>query len=72
MKNMALTPRSSLQKLHENQAHMSDMETFDPSTDTWSPGVSMSTARAKAACVQLEGKIYVIGGFDGTTRLASM
>lgn len=37
---------------------------YDPSNNTWTAKTSMSKARTAARAVSLNGKIYVIGGYD--------
>jgi N-acetylneuraminic acid mutarotase len=46
------------------------VESFDPSTNKWDPAPPLQTARySVAAAVGGDGRIYAIGGFDGTKRL---
>jgi N-acetylneuraminic acid mutarotase len=43
------------------------VESFDPSTHTWSSRTSMSVARARLGGAGLNNKIYAIGGNTGST-----
>ena len=42
---------------------------YDPNTDTWHPGSPMPTARLHPAVLADGGKIYVMGGSDGDSKL---
>lgn len=42
---------------------------YDPVADTWSSGASLPSPRWANAAVALNGKIYSIGGYDGTKSL---
>jgi Bacterial Ig-like domain (group 3)/Kelch motif len=46
---------------------LTDVEVFDPSTNTWSAKTPMPSARAGLAAVFVNGKIYAIGGRDQDT-----
>ena len=52
------------------------MEVFNPATDTWNAGPSMSEARQQPGVAALDGKLYAVGGLrpspQGTTILTSM
>lgn len=39
------------------------VQSFDPTTNTWTTRASLATARSSAAAAVLNGKLYVIGGF---------
>ena len=41
------------------------MERYDPSKDTWCFAPPMSVGKSGACAVEMEGKIYVIGGTTG-------
>jgi N-acetylneuraminic acid mutarotase len=41
---------------------ISDVEEYDPATDTWTKKASMPTARAALSTSVVDGKIYAIGG----------
>ena len=45
---------------------------YDPTTDKWSPVVAMNCRRSGAGVCVVNGKLYVIGGFDGSTYLKSV
>ena len=45
---------------------------YDPTTDKWSPVVAMNCRRSGAGVCVVNGKLYVIGGFDGGTYLKSV
>ena len=52
---------------------VSSVEGFDPSTGQWSGVAPMSTARDCHGVAVVDGKLYAMGGWDGTnTRLSSM
>lgn len=38
------------------------VQVYDPTTNTWTTGSSMPTARAYAAAVEINGQLYVVGG----------
>jgi hypothetical protein len=40
------------------------VESYDPVTDTWATKAPMPTARSHAASAVIDGKIYVVGGFE--------
>ncbi len=42
------------------------MEIFDPATNSWTAGASMPTARHSMAAAAIDGRLYVVGGNDGT------
>jgi hypothetical protein len=46
-------------------------QAYDPQHDTWETRPRMPTPRHAAAVVAVEGKVYVIGGSNGTTALAA-
>lgn len=50
---------------------LATVEMYDVLAKTWAAGTAMSTARTYAAAAVLGGKLYVLGGFNGTT-LASV
>ncbi len=41
------------------------VEEYDPATDTWATKTSMPTPRAYMRAAEVDGKIYVVGGYDG-------
>jgi hypothetical protein len=46
------------------------VDIFDPATMAWSPGPDAPRGRAGAQAVTVDGKIYVIGGYDTASRSA--
>ena len=44
----------------------------DLSLTTWSTGAGMPTARSRLAAAALGGKLYVVGGYDGSSRLRAL
>lgn len=47
-------------------------EIFDPASGRWTPAAGMSTPRAgHAAALLQDGRVLVVGGYDGETPLAS-
>jgi N-acetylneuraminic acid mutarotase len=45
------------------------LDVFDPATNTWTTRAAMPTARVAAAAAVTQGRLYVIGGRNGTTYL---
>jgi N-acetylneuraminic acid mutarotase len=54
-----------------NQRQLASAEVFDPDTGRWSAIADMSTARNSMGAAALDGKVYVMGGFDGSSVLKS-
>eukprot|EP00500_Bicosoecida_sp_ms1_P001034 CAMPEP_0203810020 /NCGR_PEP_ID=MMETSP0115-20131106/2683_1 /ASSEMBLY_ACC=CAM_ASM_000227 /TAXON_ID=33651 /ORGANISM="Bicosoecid sp, Strain ms1" /LENGTH=306 /DNA_ID=CAMNT_0050718791 /DNA_START=52 /DNA_END=972 /DNA_ORIENTATION=+ len=48
------------------------VEAFDTAAGRWAPMASLNTARAYFASAVADGKIYVLGGDDGTNKLTSV
>ncbi len=52
------------------------MRIYDPTTDSWSDGVSMSTPRVNANSGVIEGsngpELYVVGGYSGSAGLSTV
>jgi hypothetical protein len=46
--------------------HVSQVEEYDPATDTWTRVADIPTARSGVATSAVNGKIYAIGGWVGT------
>jgi len=42
---------------------------YDPASDTWESGTPMSTPRSDAGCAEVEGRAYIVGGYDGQSAL---
>lgn len=45
---------------------------YEPSTDTWSPVVAMTSRRSGVGLAVVNGQLYAVGGFDGTAYLKSI
>lgn len=45
---------------------------YDPDTDTWAERAPMPTARGALSVTEHEGKLYAIGGYDGTANSAAV
>ncbi len=48
------------------------IESYHPSSKTWTSGLSINTPRMYHSAVQLNGCIYVMGGHSGIKRLATV
>jgi N-acetylneuraminic acid mutarotase len=48
--------------LNSNYEVLSTVETYNPSTNTWSEGPYMSTGRAYLVADSMNGAIYALGG----------
>ena len=42
------------------------LEVYDPATDTWSTKANMPTSREGLAAAAIDGKLYVVGGWNDT------
>jgi N-acetylneuraminic acid mutarotase len=42
------------------------LEVYDPLTDTWTPKKDMPVSSGNLAAAAIDGKLYVVGGFNGT------
>jgi hypothetical protein len=49
-----------------------ELEVYDCLRDVWESGSSLSVSRRNCASVEHEGRIYAIGGFDGTKIIGSV
>ena len=45
------------------------MECYDPTIDQWRLGSEMSTTREGAGLTNMDGVLYCVGGYDGTSIL---
>ncbi|XP_071942041.1 kelch-like protein 18 isoform X1 [Antedon mediterranea] len=45
------------------------VEFFEPISNTWHLGKSMSTPRSRVGVTVLSGQMYAVGGYDGSVRL---
>ncbi len=50
----------------------STVEIYDPINDTWSKGENVSTAVSFPCCSAIDGKIYVLGGYNGNMILSDV
>ena len=48
--------------------HLSANEEYDPATDNWATRAPLPTARRETAGEAIGGKLYVIGGYNGTPK----
>ena len=46
-------------------AVLTEVETFDPATDSWRRAAPMCTPRTSLAAAALGGRLYAVGGQDG-------
>ncbi|KAH8027709.1 hypothetical protein HPB51_007259 [Rhipicephalus microplus] len=51
---------------------LDSVDCYDPSTDSWTRVVTMSTPRSGAQVVVHKDTLYIIGGCNGRARLSSM
>ena len=47
-------------------------EVYDPKSNQWSTLPPMKRVRSDASAISFEGKVYIMGGFDGTEILSSI
>lgn len=40
-------------------------EVYDPESNSWMPGPSMTTCRANVGVTVVDGRLYAVGGFSG-------
>lgn len=45
---------------------------YDPARDAWTEGASMPTARGALAVAEVDGKLFAVGGYDGTDNTAAV
>ena len=45
---------------------------YNPSTNSWSPIVAMMSRRSGVGLSVVNGSLYAVGGFDGTTYLKTI
>eukprot|EP00116_Pleurobrachia_bachei_P011721 sb/3471983/ len=58
--------------LCQQYTRLKTAERYDQLTGVWQPLAPMTTARSGLGLVALSGKLYAIGGFDGTNCLNSV
>ena len=49
----------------DGQQSLCSTEVYDPDTNSWAPGASMTTCRANVGVAVVDGKLYAVGGFSG-------
>ena len=52
-------------------SRLSSGERYDPATNAWSPIASMGSARYAHAAAVVDGLLYAIGGYDGSSYVSS-
>nr|7ON6_A Chain A, SAKe6AE [synthetic construct] len=50
----------------DGHTHLNSVEAYDPETDTWSLVAPMKTRRSGVGVAVLDGRIYAVGGYDGS------
>ena len=50
---------------HDGRMRLKSAEIYDPITNQWDDLPDMAMRRSDAACIELDGSIYAIGGFTG-------
>jgi len=55
-----------------NLVGLSTVEEYNPATDTWTKKTDMLTPRATGSASVVNGKIYVVGGYDGQKVLSTV
>lgn len=60
------------QSFFSNWQPLATLYVYNPSSDTWTEGPPMPTARGALAVAQHGGKIFAIGGYDGTANSAAV
>jgi N-acetylneuraminic acid mutarotase len=53
----------------DGQNQLSSVERYDPETNAWEAVAPMSMARCPSAAAVVDGKLYVMGGFNGRQNL---
>ena len=44
---------------------LNSTEIYDPTTQNWTPGPSLTTARANVGVAVIGNRLYAVGGFSG-------
>ena len=58
--------------MRDDQNPLSSVERYDPAKNAWEAVAPMSAARAAPAAAVVDGKLYVMGGYDSGIRLSSV
>jgi len=48
------------------------VELFDPAAGRWRDAEAMSTVRSRVGVAVADGRLYAIGGYNGSERLATV
>ena len=56
----------------DDNAPLDSVEQYEPNTNTWTIITKMSCPRGGAGVAALAGKIYAVGGHDGTNYLSTV
>ncbi|XP_001943576.1 ring canal kelch homolog isoform X2 [Acyrthosiphon pisum] len=57
---------------HANSVYLKSVEAYTPIANAWSPIADMHLSRYDPSVVTFNGLLYVMGGSDGSSRLASL
>jgi len=55
-----------------NNGILNSVEVYDPATSRWQGAPAMKHRRQEPVAAELNGKLYVAGGWDGSNRLSSV
>ena len=56
----------------DDSTELSSAECFDPESNQWSPVVAMNSRRSGVGLAVVNGQLFAVGGFDGTTYLKTI
>jgi kelch-like protein 8 len=56
----------------DDNAPLDSVERYNPDTRTWTPVVNMLCPRGGVGVAALGGRLYAVGGHDGTNYLSSV
>merc|ERR1719246_357250 len=59
-------------KINCDKNYLNSVEVLDPDTNLWSPAPPMNKRRWCPGAATLDGKIYVAGGYDGSSHAQSV
>ena len=57
---------------HDGGRRLRSAEIYDPSTNQWDELPDMAMQRSVPACVEFEGSVYAIGGFNGQVNVLTL